>query len=203
MTDLIEVAKKCGATLTVIQGDRYWENDGGAIFTKDQLQSFADHYRKEGYDQGKQEERSAWEMNYHKSFLQGKQAGRDEALKRENERLKSGKEISPYMKGYIRNLIETRDELERERAMLVQFVQYCSDGNYYVHMDEIEEAAKVLLSATEPQATQWLENEKAEICREVVAEWEKPWGLSNGESFEVRMRRLAASKRKEQENGNS
>ena len=202
MTDIIEVAKKCGATLTVIQGDRYWENDGGAIFTKDQLQSFADHYRKEGYDQGKQEERSAWEMNYHKSFLQGKQAGRDEALKRENERLKSGKEISPYMKGYIRNLIETRDELERERAMLVQFVQYCSDGNYYVHMDEIEEAAKVLLSATEPQATQWLAGKIAEELEEAANKLIMDGGRERGFYIEY-LHRLAASKRKEQENGNS
>lgn len=30
-----------------------------------------------------------------------------------------------------------------------------------------------------------------DIWKQVVEEWEKPWGLSNGESFEVRMRRRA------------
>jgi len=49
MTDIIEVAKACGA-----QTDRARNRigkDGGAIFTTDQLQAFADHYRKEGAEE--------------------------------------------------------------------------------------------------------------------------------------------------------
>lgn len=34
----------------------------------------------------------------------------------------------------------------------------------------------------------------AGIWKQVVEEWEKPWGLSNGESFEVRMRRKAGER---------
>jgi len=33
---------------------------------------------------------------------------------------------------------------------------------------------------------------EADIWKQVVVEWEKPWGLCNSESFEVRMRRRAA-----------
>lgn len=34
-------------------------------------------------------------------------------------------------------------------------------------------------------------NAEADIWKQVIMEWEKPWGLSNGESFETRMRRRA------------
>jgi hypothetical protein len=70
--------------------------------------------------------------------------------------------------------------------------------NYSEHepMNNWANAMNEYLSAT-ADSEAWLEDVREKVWQEVVAEWEKPWGLSNGESFEVRIRRLAASKRTE------
>ena len=53
MTDIIEVAKKCGATK--IEAYESTSGNGGSAYllTESELQAFADHYRKEGAEDGK------------------------------------------------------------------------------------------------------------------------------------------------------
>ena len=98
--------------------------------------------------------------------------------------------------------MECQSELESlkcERAMLVEALKLADVIFRFSSIGKCDERDILVnaLSATSEQSAQWLIEKRSEIWQEVVAEWERPWGLSNGESFEVRMRRLAASKRKE------
>jgi hypothetical protein len=61
MTDIIEVAKKCGATGKFLGGEPAHETNRTWVFLKPELQAFADHYRKEGAEEAnKDSERLAW-----------------------------------------------------------------------------------------------------------------------------------------------
>jgi len=115
------------------------------------------------------------------------------------------------------------ESLKRERAMLVEKLRMiaegesrtthkavqCSHGQYgYEHCENcLAEFAQQALSATEPQATQWLEEHDAEMKREIFDAWDdlledlELHGMHDFRPYidsKAKFRRLAASKRKEQ-----
>jgi chromosome segregation ATPase len=103
------------------------------------------------------------------------------------------------------NLRLEHEALRRERAMLVDTVKR---NVAEFERDEVraEDALKNLncaLSATEPQATQWLEEKKAEAFEQFISQ-RRNWDLVSGGYWLVKLQehaselRLAASKRKEQ-----
>ena len=54
MSEYTELAKECGATLTISQGENGWFNDGGAIFQKEQLTAFAEAIRRKTLEEAAQ-----------------------------------------------------------------------------------------------------------------------------------------------------
>ena len=89
------------------------------------------------------------------------------------------------------------ESLKRERAMLVEEVHTLAmDVPCEIWTDAYRQRYDKALSATEPQATQWMEDKIAEALNEQAEVWEII-GYSKFKTPAEELR-LAASKRKEQ-----
>jgi len=109
-------------------------------------------------------------------------------------------------------LEEENESLKRERAMLVEALHDIEDTRPKGYIDRVAEIAHYALSATSEQSAQWLEEKKAEVLEEAAKLCEESKARIFEFSDEIvkktannvldniafSIRRLAASKRKEQ-----